>query len=394
MVDLLTEGMAAGALGFSTSRTLRHTIPGGRHVPGTFAGSPELLAMAAVLRDAGRGVLEAAPRFDGEGPSAPRATSEIKMMAEASLLSNRPFTFNLTHTWANPDHHRLVMELVALANANGAQLRPQTTTRGIGVLFTFAHATPFDRHESWRTLAGKSLAERVAYVRDPSVRAQLITDGATGPQGADLAGFYLADSTATTGSGASTIVARYDCDPATEVPTLVGASGASAAEWYLDLIDRTNGEAIIYWPVLNQSLDAISEMLSDPNIVLGLADGGAHVGQILDASQPTWFLTYWVRERHVCSVERAIQRLSADGAALFGLADRGVLRTGGRADLNLIDWDGLALPLPTFRHDLPHAAGRFVQGARGYESTIVGGEVTFERGEHTGARAGTVLRGS
>jgi len=391
MVRLLTEGMDAGALGFSTSRTLRHTIPDGRHVPGTFAESPELHAMAAVLRDAGRGVLEAAPRFDGDGPSAPRAHSEIEWMAEASRLSGRPFTFNLTHTWANPEHHHLVMELVAQANGAGAQLRPQTTTRGIGVLFTFAHATPFDRHGSWRTLAGKSLAERVAYIRDPSVRAQLIADGSTGPHGSDLANFYVADHSPSSGGE---VVARFDCNPATEVPALVAASGVSAAEWYLDLVDRSNGSAIIYWPVLNQSLDAINEMLEDPNIVLGLADGGAHVGQILDASQPTWFLTYWVRERQICSVERAIQRLSADGAALFGLSDRGLLRPGMRADINLIDWDSLALPLPTFRHDLPHGAGRFVQGARGYESTIVGGEVTFVRGDHTGASAGVVLRGS
>ena len=126
--------------------------------------------------------------------------------------------------------------------------------------------------------------------------------------------------------------------------------------------------------------------------VLGLADAGAHVGQIFDASQPTWFLSYWVRERALLPIERAVQRLSSDGAELFGLRDRGVIRAGAFADLNVIDLDAMSLPLPRYVHDFPHGAGRFVQGARGYDVTVVNGSVFMESGEHTGELAGTVLR--
>ena len=182
-------------------------------------------------------------------------------------------------------------------------------------------------------------------------------------------------------------------------PAYAGAAGAAAgagvsmAEWYVDFLVRTDGAGIVYWPILNQSLDAVAEMIRDDRVVLGLADGGAHVGQILDASQPTWFLTYWVREQGVVPLERAIQRLSADGARLFGLAGRGTVEPGSAADVNLIEWDRLSLPLPTFEHDLPQGAGRFVQRAGGYVATVVGGEAVMEHGQHTGALPGQVLRG-
>jgi len=383
MARLLAEGIDAGALGFSSSRTLRHKVPDGRHVPGTFAETDELQAMADVLGAAGRGVIECAPRFDGDGPSEPRARSEMEWMRAISARTRRPVTFNLTHTWANPDHHRLIGELVRTANADGATIRPQTTSRGIGVLFCFDSATPFDRHQAWRDLRVLSRAERLAAIRTPSVRDRLVEAAAGGPNPDELALFHLTEGP----------VARYDCAPGSSLPDLATTADTSMAEVYLDALDRTDGDAIVYWPILNQSFDAISEMLLDDSIVLGLADAGAHVGQILDASQPTWFLSYWVRERALMPIERAVQRLSADGAQLFGLRDRGVIRPGAFADLNVIDLDALALPLPRFVHDFPRGAGRFVQGASGYDVTVVNGAVFMESGEHTGELAGTVLRG-
>jgi N-acyl-D-aspartate/D-glutamate deacylase len=382
MTQLLTDGMVAGALGFSTSRTLRHKVPDGRYVPGTFATTDELAAFADVLGTVGRGVIECAPRFDGDGPSEPRARSELAWMRELSIRSGRPITFNLTHTYENPDHHRLAVELAREANANGATIRPQTTTRGIGVLFSLATATPFNRHPSWAALGDLSPSERLARLRDGTVRATLIAEAATSPAPAELARFYVTD-----GVGGC----RFDC--AVSLPDAAAAAGVSMAEWYIDFLVRTDGAGIVYWPILNQSLDAVSEMLAEDVVVLGLADGGAHVGQILDASQPTWFLTYWVGERQAMSVERAVQRLSADGAELYGLAGRGTLQPGSYADVNLIEWDRLALPLPTYEHDFPHGAGRFVQKASGYHAMVVNGEAVMEEGIHTGALPGHVLRG-
>ncbi len=382
MAELLRAGMAAGALGFSTSRTLRHTAPDGRNVPGTFADERELGALGQVLADLGRGVIELAPRFDGEGPSEPRCRSELAWMRDLSIATGRPITFNLTHTFANPEHHLLAIELAKDANGAGAQIRPQTTSRGIGVLFALGGSTPFDRHPSWRALHDIPAADRAREL--VARREQLLAEAAEGPDGEQLARFFL--------TGVDSSTARFDCDPATELPAVAAAAGVTAAEAYLDALIRSDGAAVVYWPILNQDLAAVGEMLADDTVVLGLADGGAHVGQILDASQPTWFLTYWVRERGHVPLERAIQRLTADGAELFGLDGRGRLEAGCFADVNLIDLDRLTLGLPHIQRDFPHGAARFVQRADGYVATVVNGAVALEHGEHTGALTGRVLR--
>jgi len=384
MVRLVDDAVGAGALGFSTSRTLRHHAPDGRNVPGTFAEVRELSAIVDVLARRDRGVVECAPRFDGDGPSEHRARAELAWMHDLSLRSGRPFTFNLTHTWANPEHHRLVTALARAANQVGADLRPQTTSRGIGVLFTLDSSTPFDRHPSWQRLRALDSVARLATIRDPGARAELLREADTGPGAEQLAEFYV--------TGVDGPHVAYDCDPATELPVAAARAGTSIAAHYLDCLDRSDGAAVVYWPILNPSLDAVAEMLIDDVVVLGLADGGAHVGQILDASQPTWFLSYWVRDRGLLSIERAVQRLTSDGARLFGLPSRGVVEPGAFADLNLLDWEALALPRPTFAHDFPHGAGRFTQGGEGYVATVVNGEVWMEGGSHTGPLAGRVLR--
>jgi N-acyl-D-aspartate/D-glutamate deacylase len=378
------EAMAAGALGFSTSRTLRHTVPDGREVPGTWAGAGELLALASVMGDQGRGVFEAAPRFDGDGPSRPRLESEMAWIGEVSRGSGRPVTFNLTHTYENADHTWDALALVRRANAEGADVRPQTTSRGIGVLFTIATMTPFDGNPAWQRIKRhRTREERMAVLRDPVARDELVTEAESG-MAPDLRRFFV---TAGGEEGA-----RYDCDPDQSLVRVAARRGVSPARAFVDLCLETDGRVVVYWPILNQDLDAIAEMLTDDVVVLGLADAGAHVGQILDASQPTFFLTYWIREQELLPVERAVQRLSQDGARLFGLTDRGELRPGAIADVNVIDFDGLHLPLPEFVHDFPQGAGRFVQRARGYDATLVNGQVVLEHGEHTGALPGTVLR--
>jgi N-acyl-D-aspartate/D-glutamate deacylase len=170
--------------------------------------------------------------------------------------------------------------------------------------------------------------------------------------------------------------------------------GISPAAAYIELLLETNGEVVCSYPFLNQRLDAVEEMLDDPLVTLGLADAGAHVGQILDASQPTFFLTYWVRERQRWSIEEAVRRLTSDTADLFGISGRGRLKPGAFADVNVIDFDALHLPPPTYAYDFPGGAGRYVQGASGYDYTIVNGQVFMDHGQHTGAFAGTVLKNS
>lgn len=390
MEELLDEGIAAGALGFSTSRTLRHKTPDGRYVPGTFASEDELIRMGQVLARHGRGILEAAPRFDGEGPSAPRAHSEIEWMSNVSRTTGRPLTFNLTHTYENPDHQDLALQLVEQANAQGAMIRPQTTARGIGVLFSLQSSTPFGRHPSWQELTSLPWDERVAAVADPTWRERLISEAENGPHPDELKLFFVTGAASVPGQQAGQ--ARYDCQPDSSLPAVAAARGVSMAEAYLDLCVETDGRVLVYWTLLNQSMDAIGTMLSNPTVIMGLADSGAHVGQILDASQPTWLLNYWVKDQQMLSVEEGIARLTSDTADFVGLTGRGQIAEGYFADINIIDWDNLVLELPEFVNDFPHDATRWIQRAQGYDYTIVNGKVTIDHGEHTGARSGTVLR--
>ena len=381
MCALVDEAMAAGALGLSTSRTLRHHVPDGRYVPGTWAETDELVALAEVLGARGRGVVECSPRFDGKGAAEPRVESELAWMRAVANASRRPVTFNLSQSREQGHHYRLAMQLAAQASDDDLCIRPQTTGKSIGVVFTLAGTTPFDRVGYWRELAGKPVGEKLAAIRDPERRARLALDAATEWDGMDALFLVLGDPSV-----------RLDNDPANSLASLARASGTTPVEVWIDACLKTGGRAAVQWPLLNQQVDAIEEMLTDPSVLIGLADGGAHVGQIIDASQPTYLLSYWVRERKTLSIETAVRKLTSETASFIGLDGRGVLAEGAFADVNVIDWDELALELPEYVHDFPHGAGRLIQRGRGYDATIVNGRVALEHGEHTEVYAGMVLR--
>jgi N-acyl-D-amino-acid deacylase len=383
MCELVDEAIGAGALGFSTSRTLLHRVPDGRPVPGTWASGDELTAIAQVMGRRGRGVFEAAPRL-GEGASDAYAASRLEadMMADISIASGRPLTFGLAHTFRLDDLYRRVLEFVDEGNARGANVRPQTTARGIGILFGLSHRTPFDHSPSWQRLRTLTLDEKLAVLRDANGRAELVADG-LGLQGDDFLRhtFVLDDESL-----------DYRHDPENSIAAVAARRGVSAVEAFLDLSLESGGRVLLNWPFLNQRLDAVQEMLADTNVVMGLADAGAHVGQIMDASQPTYMLANWGRDLGVFAIEECVRRLTSDTAGLFGLADRGVLRPGAFADVNVIDLDALALALPEYVHDFPGGAGRYIQAATGYRATIVNGRVSLEAGHHTGDLAGMMLR--
>jgi len=385
MCELTDEAIGAGALGFSTSRTLRHRVPDGRYVPGTFAQGPELVALAEVLGRRGRGIVECAPRFDGEGDVMAKVDAELAWMTEASTRSGRPLTFNLSQTTEQGDHWRRAIALAEDANTRGAQIRPQSTTRGIGVLLGLWNLTPFDAHPSWRALKGLSLDEKLARLRDPASRATLLEEAERSPGPEACERFFVI----TPERGV-----RYEPDPEWSLTAVARRRGTSIAQTFVDLCLETEGRVIVNWPILNHDYGAIADMLTNRTVIMGLADSGAHVGQILDASQPTYWLTYWARERGLVPIEEAVRRMTSDTAEFVGLPDRGVVRVGAYADLNVIDFDHLALELPEYVCDFPGGAGRFVQRARGYEHTIVNGRELFAQGADTGERAGTVLRGA
>ncbi len=386
MCDLLDEAMGAGALGFSTSRTYLHKVPDGRPVPGTYAQPEELYAFADVLGRHGAGVFETASRI-GEGerdaPDVPLTRAELTWMGEVSRRSGRPVSFGLTQHDSRPDLYARVIGFAKEENETGAVVRPQTTARSVGVLFSLDTRSPFDRAPAWKELRSLYNGKKLTAIRDAAFRARLIEQAEQHPSPIDVAQLFVVGQT----DGA-----RYDLDPETSLAAEARRRGISAAAAYLELVLETNGTVVLSHPFLNQQLAAVEEMLDDPLVTLGLADAGAHVGQILDASQPTFFLTYWIRERQRWSIESAIRRLTSDTADLFGIHDRGRLRVGAFADVNVIDWDALHLPAPTYAYDFPGGAGRYVQGASGYDYTLVNGQVFMDHGVHTGAFAGALLK--
>ncbi len=381
MAQLVDEAVRGGALGFSTSRTLGHRVPDGRPVPGTFADDAELLAIGDVLGRLGRGVFESAPRFEHAGPDGAGARHEVQVLAEITRRTGRPATFGLAQSNIRPQLYRLVLDEALEQNTLGARLRPQTTCRSIGIVFALAHRTPWSGG-SWDALSGLDLAGRLAYIRDPQRRARLVADAQAQPTGVNASMLYFLEPSSL----------EYRQPPDQSLGALAGALGLEPVELFLDRCAATGGRVALNMPILNQSFDAIEDMLANETVVLGLADAGAHVGQIMDASQATYFLSHWVRDTGFFGLEEGVRRLTSDTATLFGLEGRGVLVPGAYADINVIDMDGLGLAPPEYVHDFPGGAGRYIQQGKGYDATLVNGVVALDHGEHTGAFVGHLLR--
>jgi N-acyl-D-aspartate/D-glutamate deacylase len=249
------------------------------------------------------------------------------------------------------------------------------------MLFGIQHRSPFDGAPAWRELRGLTVEERLAALRDPQRRAELVAAAEQVPTIPPDELYVLPEGDA-----------RYDLGAEDTLAAHARRRGVSVAEAFVQLADERDGKLLVNWPFLNDDMSAVEEMLTNPSVVMGLADAGAHVGLIMDSSQPTWFLTHWVRNRGRIPIGEGIRRLTSDTAQLFGVADRGVLRPGAYADVNVFDLDGMRLFQPEFVHDFPGGAGRYVQRASGYAWTVVNGEVFMEDGEHAGALAGRTLR--
>ena len=383
MTALVDEAITAGALGFSTSRTMLHRVPDGRAVPGTYATPEELLAIGDVLGRHGRGTFEVAPKFgELDGLDYEGSRAEVAWMADVNRTSRRPVTFGVAQSDFRPELHSRVLAFVDEETARGAQLRPQTTARGIGLLFGIAHHTFYDGLASWQKLQALDLAGRLGALDDDERRAQLIREADEHPSGLDPGWVYLV----------GTKDAHYAYTPEDSLAAISARAGESPAATFVRLTRESRGRALFSFPFLNQSLAAVDEMLHHPTVMLGLGDSGAHVGQIMDASLPTFFLSHWVRDRASLTLPDAVRRLTSDTADFVGYRDRGVLREGAFADVNVIDLDGMFLPIPEIVADFPGRAPRFVQRARGIDHTIVNGQPFLDHGEHTGALAGRLLR--
>lgn len=383
MCGLVDEAIGAGALGFSTSRTFLHRVPDGRPVPGTYAQPDELLAIGRVLGKHRRGVFEAAARLgERDAPDLPNTRKEVAWMGELSRENGVNVTFGLAHSERRETLYQSVVEFATEENANGARLRPQTTSRPIGSLYSLHNRTMFDRFDGWRELKALAFGMRLERLREPSMRTQLIQSVELDQVELDFDRLYVLTPDRV----------RYDMQLKDSLGYIARERGESVVEAFIDLNLETNGCVVFYYAFLNQRLDPIEYMMNKPVVAMGLADSGAHVGQIMDASQPTWLLAYWVRERQMLTIEDAIRRWTSDTADLFGIKNRGRLEIGAFADVNVIDLNGLGMDVPSYEYDFPGGAGRYVQRARGYKHTIVNGRHFLTDGVHTGELAGVTLR--
>src|SRR5258705_6368501 len=358
MADIVREGVAAGALGFSSSRTLLHRAIDGECVPGTFAAEDELLGIGRVLGELGRGVLEVASDLRPEDP-------ELQWMEKLSRETGRPVTFACLQNDFDPDQWRRLLAAADAVAARGGWLAPQIAARPTSMLMGLQSSIhPFALHQGYHAVADLPLAERVARLRDPEVRAAILAERIEVPN--PLLAYILQSFHKLFPLGDPP---DYEPGPERSVQAIAGRDGRSPHAVAYDLLLEQDGRGFLYFPFLNYSegdFAAIHTMLDHPRAVVGLADGGAHCGVICDAGMPTYLLTHWVRDRTRgprVPIERMIKHQTRDTARLYGMDDRGVLAPGMLADVNVIDLERLALAVPEMIFDLPAQGRRLVQRA-------------------------------
>jgi N-acyl-D-amino-acid deacylase len=396
MRAIVLAAIRAGALGFSTSRTLGHRASDGELVPGTFAAEDELFGLGSALGEAGAGVFELAP-LGSAGEMLEDAWQEVDWMRRLSAAIDRPVSYVLLQADDDPELWRKQLAASLEACAEGAKLFPQIAGRPTGILSghhtTLCLFSDFPAYAELRERCG-SPTELEAALADPEVRRSVVSWAPSSPaQAAAMTKAY--ERTFILGNPPD-----YEPGPERSLAGLAAASGRTPLEVAYDEMARDGGQGLLYIPILNYALgdlDHVREMMLHPQGLLGLADGGAHTGTICDASMPTFMLTHWTRDRsrgERLPLEYVVRKQTLDTARLYGMADRGTVEPGALADLNLIDYDALTLGAPYVTNDLPAGGRRLLQKASGYVATVKSGTVTFEHGEPTGALPGRLVRGA
>ncbi|MBB82562.1 MAG: amidohydrolase [Deltaproteobacteria bacterium] len=383
MARLTKEAILAGAVGFTTSRTVNHKTVEGEHTPSYTATSDELWGIAEGLKEAGAGVVEIVGDF-------PDLEPEFAMVRQMAERSGRPMSVSVAQLNERPEDWRRMLDLISEAQAEGVELHAQVAPRPVGVIMSLeATFNPFIKNPVFLEAAKLPVAERAAVLADADNRAAFIEGG------------MIMDPRRLFRLGNPP---NYEPDPEESIAALSDAAGQRPEEYALEVLLENEGTGQIFMPALNYfygNSDHCLEMLQHPHTVPGLGDGGAHVSFISDASFSTYLLTHWARDRATrkpgtepLPVEYIVKRQAADTARLVGFLDRGVLAPGMKADVNVIDFEALSLEAPEMRYDLPAGGKRLVQKATGYRYTIVSGEVVVADGEPTGATPGKLVRGA
>ncbi len=387
MCRLLEQALDLGALGIATSRSLFHRSSDGKAIPTYQAAQAELLAFAEVLRAKGKGVFQIVEDIHVPGAS-------LGAMCELARASGRPLTFSIGTGNTGPYGYPRLLDELAAANAEGLVMKGQLMPRGIGMILGFELTlNPFYTTATFARLSTLPLPERLEQLRRPEIRAAILSEQVD-PDPALVLGravrdfehmFLLGDEP------------DYEQPPERSIAGRAKAAGVSPEEFAYDVMVEGENGGLLYLAMANYadgSLDAVGEILSHPDVVLGLGDGGAHVGTICDASYSTFALTHWARDRQRGrkTVADMVHRMTQATAQLIGLDDRGELTVGKRADINVIDLDRLSLGAPQVCHDLPAGGRRLIQRATGYDLTMIAGEIVSSNGEPTGVLPGRLIR--
>ena len=385
MAEIAKGAAEAGALGFSTSRTLNHRTSDGQPTPTLTAGEDELTGIALGLKAAGKGVLQFVSDFADEA-------EEFAMLRRVVAASGRPMSFSLIQSPIRPQSYKALLGAVEDANDAGLSIRAQVAARPVGILLGLElTVNPFTHYPVYKEIAKLSLDERVKALKDPDFRKRLFAsrpeDGVRGAGGGFTRMYLMSDEP------------DYEPTEATTVVHVAAEKGVDPQEVALDQMLTKGGRGMLYVPFLNYaegSLDPTYAMINHRHAIPGLSDGGAHVGMICDGSFPTTMITHWTRDRTRgprIPLEQVIRLQTRETARAVGLYDRGVIAPGYRGDLNVIDYDNLTLHAPQVAHDLPSGGRRLIQRASGYLATVVAGQVTYRDGVATDALPGRLIRG-
>jgi N-acyl-D-aspartate/D-glutamate deacylase len=388
MREIVREGMQAGAMGFSTSRTFIHKYDERKYPPGTFATADEITSLGSVLGEVGHGVFQMTSNHAA-------MAGEIPWLMQLARHNKLPVMFNLQQTDPAPDLWKDILKTLDTAQSEQVPLYAGICGRPVGILFSFQSSLhPFIAHPTYQSFAELPFDARLSKLRDPAIRQKILTEQRD-----------LVDRRAETLFGSFHKMYRmaerpdYEPSPDQSVAAMAARSGIAPLEIVYDMMLENDGRAIIYYPSFNYSyenLDHVHALMQHSQTVNSLSDGGAHCNYICDVSLPTFMLTHWVNGRtrgQRLPLEHIVRRQTLDTAKIYGLQDRGLLKPGFKADINIIDPDALALHRPEFVHDLPAGGRRLVQRADGYIATIVRGQPIFEHGVETDALPGKVLRG-
>jgi N-acyl-D-aspartate/D-glutamate deacylase len=388
MAAIVQDGIRAGALGFSTSRTLNHRFKDGRLAPSITAGEDELRTIALGMAELGQGVLQAVDSW-GDVDSA------FGMWMRVAVAAQRPVSFAVSQHRQYDPSWEPVLEKIREAAAAGMPVKGQFLCRPIGIMLGLdASYHPFSFSPSYAALERLPLADRVRRMRDPELRARLLAESPDNRNPQFLRVLRGVDDMFALGTPPNYAPRRED-----SFGERARRTGKPVLEIVYDELLQRDGHALLYAPANNfggYTLDNVWRMLRHPDMIFGLGDGGAHSGIICDASAPTFMLTYWTRDRvgDRLTIPQAVRKLTSDTSAALGIADRGVVAPGYKADLNVIDYDALELRAPSMATDLPAGGRRMMQRADGYFATIVDGVATYRNGEWTGALPGRLVRGA